>query len=290
MTHISVLLREIIEILNPQPGEFFIDATLGEAGHGLEILKRLGSRGKLLGIDWDETMLNRAREKLQNFPNTIFVCGNYADLPAILKKNNLPLADGLLLDLGFCSEHLESGRGFGFSGPEEPLLMTYDVRETPVKTLLKKLNEKDLTEIIRNFGEERYAGRISRAVKQSCRPIETNKELAEIVCRAAPPNYERGRIHPATRTFLALRIYANRELENLEKALDSLKEILKPGGRAAVVSFNSLEDRIVKQKFRELKQKNVLEILNKKPAGPSSEEIKNNPRCRSAKLRAAAMK
>lgn len=290
MVHIPVLLNEVMEILNPQPGEFFVDATIGEAGHSLEILKRLGSRGKLLGIDRDETMLILAKEKLQNFSNKIFVCGNYAELPEILKENNFSKADGLLLDLGFCSGHLESGRGFSFSGQEEPLLMIYGAQETPVKILLKKISEKELTQIIRNFGEERYAGRISRAIKQSRRPVETNKELAEIICRAAPPNYERGRIHPATRTFLALRIYANRELENLKKALNSLGDVLKPGGRISIVSFNSLEDRTVKQKFRELKQKNVLEILTKKPITPGSEEIKNNQRSRSAKLRGAIMK
>lgn len=290
MAHLPVLLQETIAILNPQPGEFFIDGTLGSAGHSLEILKKLESRGKLLGIDWDEIMLSRAKEKLKNFPNAIFVDGNYAELPAILAKEKLPLADGLLLDLGFCSEQLESGRGFNFAGPEEPLLMAYDVRRPAVKTLLKNLSEKELTEIIRIFGEERYAGRISRAIKQNRQPIETNKELAEIVCWAVPQNYERGRIHPATRTFLALRIYANGELENLKKVLDSLEKILKPGGRIAIISFNSLEDRIVKQKFRALKQNNVLEILTKKPIRPNIEEIKNNPRGRSAKLRVAVMK
>jgi 16S rRNA (cytosine1402-N4)-methyltransferase len=285
MPHIPVLLKEVIEILKPQPGEFFIDGTVGGGGHAAEIIKRIGSKGKFLGIDWDENNSNEL----------ISVHGNFADLPEILKnlpagrQGKLGKADGLFLDLGFSSEQLESGKGFSFSGPEEPLLMIYDQEMIPVKDWLKKLTEKELTEIIRNFGDERYAGRISRAIKQNRFPVETNKQLAEVVSQAVPGNYERGRIHPATRTFLALRIFANQELLNLKKVLNSLNQILKVGGRIAIISFNSSEDRIVKIFFREQKKEGKMEILTKKPISPAFEEIKQNPRARSAKLRAAIL-
>jgi 16S rRNA (cytosine1402-N4)-methyltransferase len=279
MTHIPVLLNEVIAVLNPQPGEFFIDGTVGSGGHATEIIKKIGSEGKFLGIDWDENNLN----------DLISVHGNFADLPEILKNRKLGKVDGLLLDLGFSSEQLKNGRGFSFSGPEEPLLMTYDLKATSMKNWLKKLNEKELTEIIRNFSDERYAKRIARAIKQNRSPIETNKQLAEIVSQAVPGNYERGRIHPATRTFLALRIFANKELLNLEKLLSSLEQILKAGGRIAIISFNSSEDRIVKNFFREKAKTGEMKILTKKPISPIFEEIKQNPRSRSAKLRAAIL-
>jgi len=280
MKHIPVLLNEVIAVLKPQPGEFFIDGTFGSGGHAQEIIEKIGPSGKFLGIDWDKKQL----EKLMTCD---VINGNFAELPEILEERNLSKANGLLLDLGFCSEQLESGRGFGFMGPEEPLLMTYNQEVIPVKDWLKKLSEKELTKIIREFGEERYADRISRAIKQSRRPIETNKKLAEIIQQAVPRNYEHGRIQPATRTFLALRIFANQELLNLEKVLYSLEKILKVGGRVAIISFNSLEDRLVKNYFREKAKEGKLEILTKKPIRPSLEEIKNNPRSRSAKLRAA---
>jgi len=242
-----------------------------------------------LGTDLDETTLEKVKGKITPNSKLILVRSNYADLPEIMEKENLPKADGLLLDLGFSSEQLTAGRGFSFSGPEEPLLMTYDRYAVPVKSLIKQLKEFELAEIIKEFGEEHRAKRIAHAIKQNRYPIETNKQLAEVVTRALPRNYERGRIHPATRTFLALRIYANQELDNLKKLLDSSGRILKIEGRIAVISFNSLEDRIVKNYFREKSNEGIMEILTKKPIGPSLEEIKQNPRSRSAKLRAAIL-
>jgi len=293
--HIPVLLKETIAVLNPKPGEFFIDGTVGNGGHAAPILEKIMPSGKFLAVDWDESNLMKTKKEIEakfSVPDSkskiFWLDGNYLNLPEVLK--DLGKADGLLLDLGFSSEQLATGRGFSFSGPEEPLLMTYDVYEVPVKTLIKKLSEPELAQIIKNFGEERYSKRISRAIKQSRFPIETNKQLAEAVARTVPKNYERGRIHPATRTFLALRIYANQELANLEKLLGSLNEILKTGGRIAIISFNSLEDRIVKNFFREKAKEGKMEILTKKPISPEFEEIKQNPRSRSAKLRAASMK
>ncbi|MDP3052400.1 MAG: 16S rRNA (cytosine(1402)-N(4))-methyltransferase RsmH [bacterium] len=287
--HIPVLLKETITVLDPKPGEFFIDGTVGNGGHSVAILEKIEPKGTLLGTDLDETTLQKVKEKITVNSKSILVQSNYADLPEILKREDLPKADGLLLDLGFSSEQLTTGRGFSFSGPEEPLLMTYDPYAVPVKNLLKRLNEPELAEIIKNLGEEHCAKRIAHAIKQNRFPIETNKQLAEAVAGVLPKNYERGRIHPATRTFLALRVYANQELANLEKLLNSLNEILKIGGRVAIISFNSLEDRIVKNYFREKAKEGKMEILTKKPITPSLEEIKQNSRSRSAKLRAAKL-
>jgi 16S rRNA (cytosine1402-N4)-methyltransferase len=297
--HIPVLLEETIRLLNPQSGEFFIDGTVNGGGHGSEILKRILPTGKLLGIDWDRAVIAKAREKiseksqvpiseLQN--HLILECGNYADLPRILAKKKLPKADGLLLDLGFSSEQLASGRGFSFSA-DEPLFMTYSETTRPLRERLPQTTEKQLADIIYRFGGERYARRIARAIKESARgkPIRTSGELAAAIRRAVPRNYERGRIDPATRTFQALRIWTNDELGNLEKILGELGEILRPGGRVAVISFHSLEDKMVKEAFRRGEKEGWLAPLNKKPVSPGLPEIKRNPRSRSAKLRGALL-
>ncbi|MBI4119551.1 MAG: 16S rRNA (cytosine(1402)-N(4))-methyltransferase RsmH [Parcubacteria group bacterium] len=289
--HAPVLLNEVVKMLDPQPGEFFIDGTVDGGGHAVAILEKIFPDGKFLGIDLDKNMITKSRKRLEKFKNVILINDNYARLPEILAESNLGKADGLLLDLGFSSEQLEnSGRGFSFL-KNEPLLMTYDDSEKSVKQILRGLREKELAYVIKTFGEEKFANRIAHAIKEALRkkPIETSGELAEIVRRATPSRYERGRIHPATRTFQALRIYANRELENLEKILDNLREILGYGGRIAVISFHSLEDRIVKNKFKELEKKNMLRILTKKPIAPGRDEVKANPRSRTAKLRAASM-
>ena len=291
MGHKPVLLNEVINFLDPQPGEFIIDGTFGSGGHAQEILKKIGSNGKLLGIDWDEKNFSAHAISDSRFSYEV---ANYSDLPEILK--NLPAgrqvktfkADGLLLDLGFSSEQLGSGRGFSFQ-KDEPLLMTYNSATKPAKDVLRDLSEEKLARVIKEFGEERFSGRIARAIKdqEKIKPIETSGELARVISQAAPRGYERGRIHPATRTFQALRIYVNDELGNLEKVLKNLEEILNPGGRAVIISFHSLEDRIVKNYFRDFKKVGKLQILTKKPILASGEEMAANPRSRSAKLRAA---
>jgi len=285
--HLPVLLNEVIRFLDPKPGGFIIDGTVGGGGHAEEILKYLGDNGKLLGIDWDEDVISRSG--LKNYGERVMlICGNYADLPEIMKEKNLPQADGLLLDLGFSSEQLKSGKGFSFLA-DEPLIMTYDLSRKPVREILKEIGESELTEIIRAFSEERFAGRIARAIKErECEKlIMTSGELAGIIRSAVPKNYERGRIDPATRTFQALRIYANDELGNLKKVLESIPKIVKPGGRIAIISFHSLEDRIVKNEFRKMAKEKIISTLTKKPVTATKEEILNNPRSRSAKLRAA---
>ena len=289
MGHKPVLLNEVINFLDPEPGEFFIDGTFGSGGHAQEILKKIGSNGKLLGIDWDEKNFSAHAISDSRFSYEV---ANYSDLPEILKNKNLSKADGLLLDLGFSSEQLDSpvggGRGFSFQ-KDEPLLMTYNSAIKPAKDVLRDLSEEKLARVIKEFGEERFSGRIARAIKdqEKIKPIETSGELARVISQAAPRGYERGRIHPATRTFQALRIYVNDELGNLEKVLKNLEEILNPGGRAVIISFHSLEDRIVKNYFRDFKKVGKLQILTKKPILASGEEMAANPRSRSAKLRAA---
>lgn len=271
--HTPVLLNEVIQALDPKPGEFFIDGTFGAGGHSRAIQEKISppaGGGKLLSIDWEKTG------------------DNYADLARILKERNLGKADGLLLDLGFSSEQLGGGKGFSFQ-INEPLFMVYDLNQTPVRTLLKELREDELAEIIRDFGGEKMAGRIARVIKEVIhrKGIETTFDLAEAVKSAVPGNYEHGRIHPATRTFQALRIYANNELGNLEKILKDLLKILKPGGRVAIISFHSLEDRLVKNYFRDYAKEGKLKIITKKPIEATEEEARSNPRSRSAKLRAA---
>lgn len=268
--HVPVLLNEVLSFLNPQPGEFIIDGTFGAGGHSRVIQEKIGERGRLLAIDWEKTG------------------ENYADLAEILKEKKLGKADGLLLDLGFSSEQLGGGKGFSFQ-INEPLAMVYDVNRPPVRQIIKELTEQELAKIIRDFGEERMAGRIARVIKETIRKrgIETTFELAEAVKSAVPGNYEHGRIHPATRTFQALRIYANNELGNLEKILKDLFKILKTGARIVIISFHSLEDRIVKNYFRDYAKEEKVKILTKKPVEATDEESRLNPRSRSAKLRAS---
>lgn len=257
-------------LLDPKPGEFFIDATYGDGGHSRAIREKIGQKGRLLTIDWSESA---AAE----------IHANFVNLQQILKELNLPLADGLLLDLGYSSDQLEkSGRGFSFLR-NEPLIMTYSNVSPPVYKILQELKEAELGKIIKNFGEERYARQIAHEINQHRKkqPISTTGELVEAIKKAVPQNYERGRIHPATRTFQALRIYANQELINLENLLKSTKEVVASGGRAAIISFHSLEDRIVKNYFKNLT------VITKKPIRPTAEEIRINPRARSARLRVA---
>ncbi len=304
--HIPVLLKETIELLKPEKGNFFIDGTIDGGGHAAAILDRIMPDGMFLGVDLNALMLKQAEERIAANPNFKFliskriflVHGNYADLPKVLERvreadPSIPLrADGLLLDLGFSSEQLESsGRGFSFK-KDEPLLMTYDDSEKPVKEILKEIDERKLADVIYEFSGERFSRRIAAAIKTRERksPIETTGELNEIIKSALPRNYERGRIEPATRTFQALRIYVNHELENLESVLKKIMKIVKSGGRIAIISFHSLEDRIVKKHFKRMAREKKIEIVTPKPVRPTKEESLNNPRSRSAMLRAAIVR
>lgn len=303
MAHIPVLLNEVMEILKPQKGEFFIDGTFGAGGHSEKILEAIGEKGKLLAFDWDPKAAERNRSIFEK-QNFMFRNVNYADTKKILQENDLPKADGLLLDLGFSSDQLEdSGKGFSFR-KDEPLDMRYQSQEvrppencqylggrtSKILTAYEVVNsypEEKLVEIIKDLGEERFPGRIARVIVESRQKesIKTSLQLAQIIRSALPRNYEKGRIDPATRTFQALRIYVNGELENIKKVLGDLESIVKSGGRVAVISFHSLEDRIVKNIFRDLKKSGKAELLNKKIISASRDEVLNNPRSRSAKLR-----
>ncbi len=289
--HVPVLLQEVLEMLDPRPGDFMIDGTVDGGGHAAAVLDAIGSKGRFLGLDLDEAMLADCKTRIAPREGVTLLVGNYADLPEILVWERMGKANGLLLDLGFSSEQIaHSGRGFSFSeaSRNEPLLMTYDDSRVPVRDILKTISEKDLADVLFNLGGERGSRRIAKAIierRHKKGGIMTSGDLAETVRSALPKSYEHGRIDPATRTFQALRIMANGELENLQKVLDSLDDILVPGGRVAIISFHSLEDRIVKQAFREKVKESKLELLVKKPVVATRKEIAENPRSRSAKLR-----
>src|SRR3989338_11471087 len=236
-----------------------VDATLGAAGHGLQIAKKLAPGGSFVGIDWDWQRLQGAKEILEkedlDLKKLVLVEENYAKLEEKLKEESLDKIDGLLLDLGFSSDQLGEGRGFAFKGKEEPLEMTYNRNALPAYQLLPQLGQQKLIEIIRQFSDERYAPRIAKAIierRHEGPPIVTNKDLAEVIRRAVPKNYERGRIDPATRTFMALRMYINGELDNIQNLLASLGGVMNVGGRVVVISYHSKEDAIIKSFFKEI--------------------------------------
>jgi 16S rRNA (cytosine1402-N4)-methyltransferase len=291
--HIPVLQKEVLEYLDPKPNENFIDCTIGEAGHSLKILEKNGPKGVILGIDHDPEILKNTKYRIQDtrYKNrVILVCDNFANLKEIVKKESLKSIKGILFDLGFSSWHLEeSGRGFSFLR-EKFLDMRYNP-ENPLtaEKILNFWSEKDIEKILKEYGEEKFSKRIARNIVEArkIKPIRTTFQLVEIINKATPKWYERGRIHPATRTFQALRIAVNDELNNLTKALPQAVEILELQGRLVVISFQSLEDRIVKNFFREKEKAGFIKIIAKKPVSSTEEEIKINPRARSAKLRAA---
>jgi len=287
-----------MEILSPETGQKFIDATAGGGGHSLAILEKIYPNGQLLAIDLDRVALERVEKRIvainQNLKNNlILVQGNFADIDEIAKKNGLAKVDGIMADLGFSSDQLEqSGRGFTFK-INEPLDMRYNVSQSlTAREIINQWPQEKIDEILKSYGEERFAGRIASEIIKSrqVKSIITTFELIAAVSRAVPKFYQHARIHFATKTFQSLRIAVNDELGNLERFLASSFGLLNGGGRLVIISFHSLEDRIIKNFFRQLKQEKLAEILTKKPIGPSTEEIKINPRSRSAKLRAIEKK
>lgn len=288
--HIPVLKKEALEFLNPKSNENFIDATIGQAGHSLEILERSGPKGMVLGIDKTPEQIKIIEEKTKSFKERlILVCGNFADLKEISEKNNFGPVNGILMDLGFSSWHIdESGKGFTFQ-KDEPLLMSYGREGLTAEQIINQWTEEDLEMILSQYGQERFSGRIAKQIAKARnqKAITTTFQLIEEIKKAVPVKYQTGRIHFATRTFQALRIAVNQELESLKRALPQAVEILAPGGRLVIISFHSLEDRIIKLFFKEESAKKSIKILNKKPVAPGLEEVKANPRSRSAKIRAA---
>lgn len=280
--HIPVLLNETISALDPQPGEFFIDGTAGEAGHMRAILGKIGPNGKYLAIDWNKANAERLAEEFADDGRVTVLNMNFADIREALRGKK---ADGLLLDLGFSSGELESGRGFSFE-KDEPLLMTYSDDQEPLHKVLKRLSEKEIFEILKLTGE-RYSRPMAKAIFRAERknPVKTTGELMEVLKKAIPRKYESGRLNPGTRAFLGFRIYVNRELDNLTDILEVIPEIVASGGRAAVITFQSLEDKIVKEIFKKQAKEGKAELLYRKPISPSLQEMRLNPRSRSAKLR-----
>jgi len=296
--HIPVLQKEVIKYLDPKTNENFIDCTIGGGGHALAILEKIQPNGKVLGVDWDEEIIRRL--KIKN--NLILVCDNFANLKKFIKKYNFENISGVLFDLGYCSWHLEeSGRGFSFLR-NEPLDMRYNIKSKilTAEKIVNEWSEDALERILKEYGEERYAGRIARKIIEArkLRPIKTTFQLVELIKRAMPGRYHYRKIsrrkargflrdrHPATKTFQALRIAVNDELNNFKKALPQALEALESDGKLVIISFHSLEDRIAKNFFKDRAEKGLVKILTKKPIKPSTEEIKINPRSRSAKLRA----
>jgi 16S rRNA (cytosine1402-N4)-methyltransferase len=287
LAHVPVLWREAIEILNVRPDGFYIDATLGAGGHAEGILRRLES-GKLLGIDRDPAALAAAQERLKSFGEKLIAMrGNFAQIDALHAASGLPPADGLLADLGMSSLQVEdASRGFSFKAPG-PLDMRMDpTTGARAADLVNQMSERELADLIFKLGEERHSRRIARAIVKG-RPYRLTTELAQVVTRAIPSRAALHHIHPATRTFQALRLAVNRELESLESLLAQALGVLKPGGRVVVLSFHSLEDRMVKRAFQAWQHQGRAQILTRKVVRPSEEELRDNPRSRSAKLRAA---
>jgi 16S rRNA (cytosine1402-N4)-methyltransferase len=289
--HVSVLSKEAIDFLAVRRGGTYVDATVGLGGHSYAIARRLGAGGHLAGFDKDPAALQRARARLgrppaggeQDWPQITLRQGSFA---ALLAEQPADSADGILADLGLSSLQLQdAARGFSFQA-EGPLDMRMDPhQERTAEQVVNRLDERRLADVIYEFGEERRSRRIARAIVRA-RPIQTTAELARVVSAACRP-MKHERIHPATRTFQAIRIHVNRELEDLDELLREAPRVLRRGGRLVVISFHSLEDRRVKEALREGARQGIWRVLTRKPVTAGEEEVERNPRARSAKLRAA---
>jgi 16S rRNA (cytosine1402-N4)-methyltransferase len=287
--HIPVLIKETIEYLDPKPGENFIDCTLGYGGHSKLILEKIAPNGKLLAIDQDEAALAETAEKLKNFSDRIqFEKANFTELGLIIRAWPVDHIDGILIDLGVSTPQLTGERGFSFN-VDALLDMRMDPRSQRVTAadIVNKYSENEIFKIIAGLGEEKFARQIAKKIVEARyhKEIATTAELVEIIKASMPPSYRFGkRLHFATNTFRALRMVVNEELENIEKVLPQAAQILSPGGRLGIISFQSLEDRIVKNFFRDSEK---LEVVTKKPIIATEEEIVQNAPSRSAKLRVA---
>jgi 16S rRNA (cytosine1402-N4)-methyltransferase len=303
--HVSVLLNETINELNIKEDGVYVDCTLGGAGHSEKILKKLSKSGKLIGIDQDQDALKAAQKRLSNYDNVVFVHDNFLNINSILNELNIDKVDGILMDLGVSSYQLDEAER-GFSYMKDSFLDMRMNRESELSAfdVVNSYSEEKLYKLIKDYGEEKFAKRIAKFIveKRKEKDINTTFELVDIIKNAIPAKARREGPHPAKRTFQAIRIEVNKELEILGKAIEDSVERLKVGGRISIITFHSLEDRIVKNKYKELENpcicpKNFpicvcgkspkLKIITRKPIEPSEEEILNNPRSRSAKLRVA---
>jgi 16S rRNA (cytosine1402-N4)-methyltransferase len=291
--HVPVLPAEVLSYLSPAPGQVIVDCTTGAGGHARLIAERLGPSGRLVALDQDPAMLDLARAKLEGMPVT-FVHASFADLARVLRTLEIDTVDGVLADIGICSDQLDdAARGFSFSN-DGPLDMRMNTHEgEPACDLLRWIPERELADLIWQYGEERFSRRIARRIVETRRrePITTTGQLADLVRRCVPrvkrSHGSKAPIDPATRVFQALRIAVNDELRSLERLMEALPRCLAPGGRAVLISFHSLEDRRVKQAFRD---RDTWEELTRKPVMAGDDETRDNPRARSARLRAARRK
>jgi 16S rRNA (cytosine1402-N4)-methyltransferase len=285
--HIPVLPREVLEHLELASGALVVDGTMGGGGHTRLLADAVGSSGRVLALDRDPMAVERTSQELADFPNVTAIHANYADLPQVLAELGVTVVDGILLDLGLSSDQLaDRQRGFSFNA-DGPLDLRFDPTSgEPASKLIARLSAEHLANLIYEYGEERFSRRIARRIveRRRERPIETAAELAEVVRRAVP-KARHHRIDTATRTFQALRIAVNDELRTLESALARMPAVLAPKSRLAVISFHSLEDRMVKQAFRDSE---LLSVVTRKPVQASAGEQAANPRSRSAKMRVAA--
>ena len=301
--HISVLLNECLEGLNIKENGIYVDGTLGGAGHSSEILKRLSSEGRLIGIDQDTDALKAAKERLKNYSNVTFVHSNFSSIENVLNNLNIDGVDGILMDLGVSSYQLDEGeRGFSYM-KDAPLDMRMNRdNDFSAYNVINEYSEEDLYRIIRDYGEEKFARRIASFIVENRQEknIETTLELVEIIKSAIPAKARREGPHPSKRTFQAIRIEVNSELSILNKTIEDGVGKLNKGGRMAIITFHSLEDRIVKNKFRDLAvscrcpkefpvcvcgEKAKVKVISRKAIEPTKEEVDINPRSRSAKLR-----
>ena len=301
--HVSVLLNECLDALNIKDDGIYVDCTLGGAGHSSHILKHLSKKGLLIGIDQDTDALKAAKERLKDYDNVKYVHSNFYNIDSILNELGIEKVDGILMDLGVSSYQLDEGeRGFSYM-KDAPLDMRMNRdREFSAYDVVNSYSMEDLWRIIRDYGEEKFAKRVAEFIvnKREEKPIETTLELVDIIKAAIPAKARREGPHPAKRTFQAIRIEVNGELEILNKAIEDGVNRLNKGGRMAIITFHSLEDRIVKLKFRELAnpctcpkefpicvcgKKPLVKLISRKAIEPSKEEVEENPRSRSAKLR-----
>ena len=302
--HVSVLKNECIEGLQIKPSGTYVDGTFGGGGHAMEIISRLNGNGRFVGIDQDQDAVENGRAKLEPYKEKAqLVRDNFSNIISIMKDLHIVSIDGILLDIGVSSYQLDTGeRGFSYMHDAE-LDMRMDQRNPmTAKRMIAEYSEKELADIIKDYGEERWAARIAQFIvaERKIKPIETTGELVEVIKKAVPKGARKDGPHPAKRTFQALRIAVNNELGILEQAIEDMAELLAPGGRLCIITFHSLEDRIVKQTFHRLEhpctcppefpvcvcgKKPSIRVITRKPILPSEEELEFNPRARSAKLR-----
>ena len=288
--HIPVMPAEVLSWLRPRSQGIYLDCTVGYCGHALDILEASDPYGKVFGIDRDPEAVDAARRRLQPFGDrAVIIKGHFMELKRLLVEHSIAQVEGVLFDLGASSPQLDDpARGFSFQS-EGPLDMRMDRSGPTAADIVNGLDEIGLADMIYRWGEERYSRRIARALVRARqqRTISTTRELVSVIESAVPGHYRRGRIHCATRTFQALRIAVNKELDHLEASFHDAADVLAPGGRLCVISFHSLEDRIVKQSFKAFSLRNPgeFEVLTKRPQVPTEDEMRRNPRSRSAKLR-----